>query len=84
MEKEKLTSQDKPIWKQSPSTRRDLKKVTAWTKWKIKILKYSLPFLPITLVNTEIQAQISKPDLFFYEQKNYDLPNTSLTFQNII
>jgi hypothetical protein len=60
--------------------------VTASIKSKFKILKYTFPFLLLSLVTNEIQAQIPQSQTSFYGQ-NKQVPiqnNNNLPKQNII
>ncbi len=81
MDKEKLIKTEKPIWKQSPSIRRDIKKATASVKSKFKILKYTFPFILLSLVSDEIQAQIPQNQNFYYGQ-NKQVPTQQTIYQN--
>jgi hypothetical protein len=84
MDTEKLLKTEKPIWKQSPSIR-DIKKATASIKSKFKILKYTFPFILLSLVSDEIQAQIPQNQNFYYGQnKQAPLQQNNLPKQNII
>jgi hypothetical protein len=85
MDKEKLLKTEKPIWKQSPSVRRDIKKVTAAIKSKFKILKYTFPFILLSLVSNQAQAQIPQNQNFFSGQnKHILLQQNNLPKQNNI
>ena len=57
MDTQKLLEKDKPLWKQSPSIRRDAKKATAAIKMKFKILKYIFPLILLLTVPQRTQAQ---------------------------
>jgi hypothetical protein len=83
MDTKKLIKIEKPIWKQSPSIKRDIKKATASIKSKFKIFKYTFPFILLSLVCNEIQAQIPQNQNFYYGQ-NKQAPFQQTTFQNKI
>ena len=59
MDQENLIKKDKPIWKQSPSIRRDAKKATEGIRKKFKILKYIFPFVMLFTLPQETKAQDS-------------------------
>ncbi len=86
MDTKKLIKTEGPIWKQSPSIRRDIKKATASIKSKLKILKYTFPFILLSLVSDEIQAQNLQHQNFNYgHNKQAPLQQTKhLPKQNII
>jgi hypothetical protein len=80
MDTKKIIETDKPIWKQSPSLKRDFKKATASIKSKFKILKYIFPFILLSLVSDKIQAQNLQNQNF----KQTPLQRNTLPKQNII
>ena len=57
MDTQKLLEKDKPLWKQSPSIRRDAKKARAAIKMKFKILKYIFPLILLLTIPQRTQAQ---------------------------
>jgi hypothetical protein len=86
MDTKKLIETEKPIWNQSPSIKRDIKKATTSIKSKLKILKYTFPFILLSLVSDEIQAQNLQHQNFNYgHNKQAPLQQTKhLPKQNII
>ena len=71
MDKKNLLEKDKPIWKQSPSIRRDAKKAIEGIRKKFKIFKYIFPLILLVTLPQETKAQASTLEqntIFFMEE----------------
>ena len=71
MDKKNLLEKDKPLWKQSPSIRRDAKKATEAIRKKFKIFKYIFPLILLVTLPHETKAQantLEQNTIFFMEE----------------